>query len=404
MENHTINAPTGFLAAGDHIGIKKENKDLTLILSEKPAAVAGCFTQNIVKAAPVTYDMSIIQSGKKVRGIVVNSGNANACTSEQGYNDVKSTAEKFAALADCKGEEVLVCSTGVIGVPLPMDILLLGVEKVFNQLGKDKTSGENAASGILTTDTCTKSAYEEIAVGGVTVKLAGIAKGSGMIHPNMATMLTFITTDADIPAELLQKALSTSVNDSYNMISVDRDTSTNDTTLILANGMAGNVVIEPNSEAFEEFSAALHRINKKLAIDIARDGEGASKLMEVTVKGVKTDTAAKSIARSITSSSLFKAALFASDANWGRVLCSMGYSGEVFNPDHVDVTFCSTAGEINVLKDSKPIAFDETYAKKILSEKEIHIDVSLTDGNYSATAWGCDLTYDYVKINGDYRS
>jgi len=404
MENHTINAPTGFLAAGDHIGIKKENKDLTLILSEKPAAAAGCFTQNIVKAAPVVYDLTIIQSGKRVRGIVVNSGIANACTSKQGYNDVKSTAEALAALAGCKADEVLVCSTGVIGVTLPMDIMLPGIEKVFGQLGKDKSSGENAASGILTTDTFTKSAYEEIVVGGVKVKLAGIAKGSGMIHPNMATMLSFITTDADIPTELLQEALNASVKNSYNMISVDRDTSTNDTILVLANGMAGNATIEPNSEAFGQFSTALHRINKKLAIDIARDGEGASKLMEVTVSGAKTDADARTIARSITSSNLFKAALFGSDANWGRVLCSMGYSGGMFNPNQVDVTFNSIAGEINVLKDSSPVIFDETLAEKVLSEKEIHVDVRLTDGNYSATAWGCDLTYDYVKINGDYRS
>ena len=404
MQNHTINAPAGFLAAGDHIGIKKENKDLTLILSEKPASAAGCFTQNIVKAAPVQYDLSIIKSGKTVRGIVVNSGNANACTGEQGLLDVRAAAGVFAELACCKAEEILVCSTGVIGVALPMDILLPGIKKVYSQLGKDRASGENAVLGIMTTDTYAKSAYEEITIGGVSVKLAGIAKGSGMIHPNMATLLAFITTDAAISAELLQKALNAGVRDSYNMISVDRDTSTNDTALILANGMAGNMQIESESEEFYKFCAALNRINKKLAIDIARDGEGASKLMEVAVHGAKTDTDARVIARSVTTSNLFKAALFGSDANWGRVLCSMGYSGGEFNPDSASVSFHSSAGAINVLKDGKPVVFDENLAGSLLSEKEIYIDIRLTDGNSSATAWGCDLTYTYVKINGEYRS
>ncbi|MDR2648976.1 MAG: bifunctional glutamate N-acetyltransferase/amino-acid acetyltransferase ArgJ [Clostridiales bacterium] len=404
MPNHSINAPAGFLAAGDHIGIKKQKKDLTLILSEKPAAAAGCFTQNIVKAAPVQYDLSIIHSGKKVRGIVVNSGNANACTGEQGLKDVKAAAGTFAALAGCESDDVLVCSTGVIGVNLPMDTLLPGIGQVFAQLGKDEVSGGNAAQGIMTTDMFAKTAYEEVSVGGITVKLAGMAKGSAMIHPNMATLLAFITTDAAISVELLQKALAASVRDSYNMISVDRDTSTNDTALILANGMSGNTAINAEGDDFNKFSAALHRINKKLAIDMARDGEGATKLMEVNVYGAASDSDARIIARSVTSSNLFKAALFGSDANWGRILCAMGYSGGKFDPNHVSVNFRSSAGSIDVLKNGSPVLFDEARAKTILSEKEICVDIRLTDGGFSAAAWGCDLTYDYVKINGDYRS
>ncbi|MDR1559532.1 MAG: bifunctional glutamate N-acetyltransferase/amino-acid acetyltransferase ArgJ [Clostridiales bacterium] len=404
MPNHSINAPAGFLAAGDHIGIKKQKKDLALILSEKPAAAAGCFTQNTVKAAPVQYDQSIILSGKKVRGIIVNSGNANACTGEQGLKDVKSAAGAFASLAGIEADEILVCSTGVIGVNLPMDILLPGIGRVFAQLSKSEAAGEDAAQGIMTTDTFAKTAYEEITVEGAVVKLAGMAKGSGMIHPNMATLLAFITTDAAISAELLQKAFTASVRDSFNMISVDRDTSTNDTALILANGMAGNTPIETEGEDFEKFSAALYRINRKLAIDMARDGEGAGKLMEVNVRGARSDADARLIARSVTSSNLFKAALFGSDANWGRVLCSMGYSGGVFDPDHVSVNFRGAADSIDVLKDGAPIAFDEERAKTILTEKEISVDIQLADGDFAATAWGCDLTYDYVKINGDYRS
>ena len=404
MTNHTINAPTGFLASGGHIGLKKQKKDLTLILTEQPATVAGCFTQNIVKAAPVQYDMSVIASGKKVRGIIVNSGNANACTGKQGYSDVEATAKTFADLAGCEADEVLVCSTGVIGVNLPMDVMLPGITQVYNQLGKDEASGENAAAAIMTTDTFEKSAYEEITIGGVKVKMSGIAKGSGMIHPDMATLLSFITTDAAISAEMLQKALTASVCDTYNMISVDRDSSTNDTVLVLANGMAGNTPIASEDEGYKEFSAALHRINRKLSIDIARDGEGASKLMEVTVHGARTDADARILARSVTASNLFKAALFGADANWGRVMCSMGYSGGSFDPDSASVTFRSAAGEIHVSNNGKPIVFDEVLAKKILSEKDIFIDIDLSDGCYSATAWGCDLTYDYVKINGDYRS
>ena len=404
MTNHTINAPIGFLAAGGHIGLKKQKKDLTLILTEQPATVAGCFTQNIVKAAPVQYDMSVIASGKKVRGIIVNSGNANACTGKQGYTDVEAAAKTFADLAGCEADEVLVCSTGVIGVNLPMNILLPGITQVYGQLGKDEASGESAAAGIMTTDTFEKSAYEEITIGGVKVKMSGIAKGSGMIHPNMATLLSFITTDAAISAEMLQKALTASVCDTYNMISVDRDSSTNDTVLVLANGMAGNTPIVAEDEGYKELSAALHRINRKLSIDIARDGEGASKLMEVTVHGARTDADARILARSVTASNLFKAALFGADANWGRIMCSMGYSGGSFDPDRASVTFRSAAGEINVSNKGLPVVFDEVLAKKILSEKDIFIDIDLSDGCFSATSWGCDLTYDYVKINGDYRS
>jgi len=404
MPNSYINAPEGFTAAGDHIGLKKQKKDLTLILSEVPAAAAGCFTQNAVKAAPVLYDMPIIASGKKVRGIVINSGNANACTGEQGLRDVRAAAGAFAGLAGCAADEILVCSTGVIGVNLPMDVLLPGIGLVFDKLGGDEQSGEDAVQGIMTTDTFEKTAYEEITLGGARVKLAGMAKGSGMIHPDMATLLAFITTDAAISPEMLQKALTASIADTYNMISVDRDTSTNDTVLALANGMAGNSPIGAEDGDYSIFLAALSRINRKLAIDIARDGEGAGKLMEVNVRGARTEADARILARSVTASNLFKAALFGADANWGRVLCAMGYSGACFNAERVDVAFRSAAGAVAVSKDSTPVAFEEAAAKAILSEKEIFVDIALHDGDYSATAWGCDLTYDYVKINGDYRS
>ncbi len=399
-----ITAPKGFKAASDHVGIKKAKKDMVLIASDCLATVAACFTKNIVKAAPVVWDEKIVEKGNKVKGIIVNSGNANACTGQKGFDDVKEMSETFGNLLGCSTDEVLVCSTGVIGVNLPMDVIKSGIEKVYSQMGYDKESGLSAAEGILTTDTFTKTIAVEIEISGKTVTIAGMAKGSGMIHPNMATMLSFVTTDVAISKEMLQKALSESVIDTYNMISVDGDTSTNDTILVLANGLAQNEEIISDNEDFIKFKSALNSINKKLAIDVARDGEGATKLMEVTVKGASTDENARKIAKSIVSSTLFKAALFGEDANWGRVLCAMGYGGGEFDPLGVTITFKSKGGEILLMEDGKPISFDEEKASAVLKPKDIYIFIDLKEGENSAVAWGCDLSYDYVKINGDYRS
>ena len=407
--NQWVTYPTGFKAAGEAIGLKKNgNKDMAILVSESLCAAAGCFTQNIVKAAPVTWDIDILDEGKPVKAVVINSGNANACTGEQGFADCKAMAAKAAELIGCETEEVLVCSTGVIGVTLPMEKIIAGIAKTAALLGSDDESGIACAQGIMTTDTYMKTAGCEVVIGGKIVKFGGMAKGSGMIHPDMATMLGFVTTDCAITGELLKKVLLECVNTTFNMITVDGDSSTNDTAIVLANGMADNKLIDSENEDYEIFKAALFEITKKLAVDIARDGEGATKLMEVKVSGAKTHEDAKKIARSVTGSSLFKAALFGEDANWGRVLCAMGYSGGYFNPYDVSVYFRSyengKAKDILLMDKGLPIDFDEDQAKYVLKEKEIFIDIKLNDGEAQATAWGCDLTYDYVKINGDYRS
>jgi len=399
-----LTAPKGFKTAGAFVGIKKAKKDLCLIASDVPAAAAGCFTQNIVKAAPVLWDMDIIKSGGAVKGVVVNSGNANACTGLRGIEDNKTMAAVFADAINAETEEILVCSTGVIGVNLPMDAVCKGIETVAAQLDYSPEAGQNAAEAIMTTDTFMKTAAVRTVIGGKTVTLAGMAKGSGMIHPNMATLLAFVTTDCAISREMLRRALSGSVEKTYNMISVDGDTSTNDTILVLANGMAGNDVIDDESEAYAAFREALDYVNRTLAIAIARDGEGASKLLEVTVKGAKTDADAARLSKSVVSSSLVKAMMFGEDANGGRIMCAMGYSGGSFDPCNVDIDMRSLKGAFNFMKNGEPVVFDEAYAKTVLGEKEIFVDVALFEGTGAATAWGCDLTYEYVKINGDYRS
>lgn len=399
-----ITAPAGFYAAGDNIGIKKDKKDLTLLSSEVLAAAAGCFTQNIVKAAPVVIDSQIIEARKKIKGIVINSGNANACTGEQGLADAHAMTARFAALLGVPPDEVLVCSTGVIGVNLPMDTVLQGIEDTYTQMGHTLSHGENAALGIMTTDTFPKTVAVEITLDGRKVIIGGMAKGSGMIHPNMATLLSFITTDAAISAPLLQRALQESVQESYNMISVDGDTSTNDTILALANGMAENTPIMEENEDYGLFAEALAYVNRKLAIDIARDGEGATKLIEVNVTGASNQSDARALAKSVVSSSLFKAAMFGADANWGRVLCAMGYSGVIFDPKQVSLDFVSRSGLVRTIENGVPQNFDEALAGRVLSERDITVNIMLHDGDAKATAWGCDLTYDYVKINGDYRS
>lgn len=395
-------SPKGFKACGNAIGLKKSKKDMAIIVSDTECNAAGCFTTNVVKAAPVHWDMKTVEN--KIKGIVVNSGNANACTGTQGLKDAETTAGKLAELIGAKAENVLVCSTGVIGVNLPMDIMLKGVENTFPLLSNNSESGDTAAESIMTTDTYPKTVAVEIEVGGKTVTIGGMAKGSGMINPNMATMLCFITTDCAITKEMLNKALKASVTDTFNMISVDGDMSTNDTVLCIANGMAENTEISTEGQDFNKFMEALLYINKKLAMACADDGEGATKLIEAKVTGAKDKANAKKMALSVVSSSLLKAAIFGEDANWGRVLCAMGYSGAEFDPMGVTIKFRSEKGEILLMDKGTPIVFDEELAAKILSAHTIYIDMLLEEGNGEAVAWGCDLTYDYVKINGDYRS
>jgi len=399
-----LNTPKGFRAAGAHIGIKKSKKDICLIASDVPAAVAGCFTKNIVKAAPVTWDMDIVASGGMTRGVLVNSGNANACTGTRGAEDNGEMAALFAETIGAEAREILVCSTGVIGVNLPMDVIRPGIKSTAVMLGYSSSSGRDAAEAIMTTDTFMKTVTVSIEVGGKTVTLSGMAKGSGMIHPNMATLLAFVTTDCAISASMLRRALTRAVDKTFNMISVDGDTSTNDTLLALANGMAENEPINNEGEDYFIFAEALCHVCRKLAIDIARDGEGASKLIEASVNGAKSVRDAEILAKGVVSSNLFKAAVFGADANWGRAMCAMGYSGGEFDPQNASVGFSSAAGRISLFEHGSPLVFDEALAKQILSEKEIKVEITLYEGSGAATAWGCDLTYDYVKINGDYRS
>jgi glutamate N-acetyltransferase/amino-acid N-acetyltransferase len=402
--NGGVTSPLGFSAAGAHVGLKKVKKDLCLIASDAVCAAAGVFTTNIVKAAPVVWDEKIIKQGGGVRGIVVNSGNANACTGEQGMKDCGEMAQTYAQLLGCDAGQVMVCSTGVICVKLPMDTVNKGITETYPALARGEAADLDAIDGIMTTDTFRKMMALELNLSGKTVRIGGMAKGSGMIHPNMATMLAFITTDAVISSELLQKALKSCADTSFNRISVDGDTSTNDTLLALASGLAGNDELTEGSEECTLFVDALRHMCTVFAKEVTRDGEGATKLMEVTVTGAKTHDDAVKAARSVTSSNLFKAALFGEDANWGRAMCAMGYSGAAFDPSKVTVFFRSAAGRIQLMNEGDALSFDEELAAAILKESDIFIDITMKDGEASATAWGCDLTYDYVKINGDYRS
>lgn len=411
--NGNVVSPKGFKAAGGAIGLKKGKpdgntgltsnpKDMAVIISDVPAVAAGCFTTNIVKAAPVLWDMEKV--GNKIKGIAANSGNANACTGKQGLKDAENTAARLAELEGVKAENILVCSTGVIGVNLPMDTILKGVESVHALVTDKAEGGESAAEAIMTTDTYAKKASAETEIGGKTVTIGGMAKGSGMINPNMATMLCFITTDCAISKPMLDKALKACVSDSFNMICVDGDMSTNDTVLCLANGLAENAEITEQNEDYRTFEEALVYVCRTLAIKCADDGEGATKLIEANVKGASDTEDARKIALSVVSSSLLKAAMFGEDANWGRVLCAMGYSGADFDPMAVTIEFRSENGTIRLMDKGVPIVFDEEKASEILAAHNIYIDMLLSEGRGEATAWGCDLTYDYVKINGDYRS
>ncbi len=397
-------APKGYKSGSVASGIKKRKLDMTLITSDTKAVVAGAFTSNIVKAAPVVYDEIIVNKNHPIQAILINSGNANACTGAQGDSDVQMSASLVAKELGCKCEEVLMCSTGVIGVPLPMEKITKGIHLCAQHLGNSLHHSNECAKAILTTDTFVKEIAVEINIGSTIVRIGGIAKGSGMIHPNMATMLSFITTDANVEKEYLQNLLGKSISTSYNMISVDGDTSTNDTVLVLANGASGAPFINEESEYREVFESAFTYVHTELAKLIVKDGEGASKFIEVKVHGASSHKDASLLAKSIISSSLVKTAFFGSDANWGRILCAMGYSGAHFDQKSVTMRYKSDGGEITVMDKGEPIAFDEVLAKKILTHNVIYLTIELVDSNGEATAWGCDLSYDYVKINGDYRS
>jgi len=394
-------AAEGFTANGVHCGIRKNKikRDLSLIFSEVQANTASVYTTNLVKGAPLTVTKNNIADGK-AQAIICNSGNANTCNAN-GIEIAEGMCELVAETMDIRAEDVVVASTGVIGQPLSLEPIISGMEELTEGLGKHS---DLAAEGIMTTDTKMKEIAVSFEIDGVSCKIGGIAKGSGMIHPNMATMLVFITTDAAISSEMLQKALSTDIQTTFNMVSVDGDTSTNDMVTILANGMAGNKEIVAEGEAFDTFMKALNTVTVYLCRSIAGDGEGATKLLECKVTGAADEATAKTVAKSVICSSLLKAAMFGADANWGRVLCAIGYSGAAVDVTKVDVSFASVKGEIAVCKNGAGVPFSEEKAKEILLESEIDILIGLNSGDASATAWGCDLTYDYVKINGDYRT
>lgn len=399
-----VTAPKGFSAMGIAAGIKKDRKDMAMIYSEAKCHAAGTFTTNIVKAAPVKWDQAIVYGNKAAHAVVVNSGVANACTGEEGLGYCKRTAQKAAALFGISENEVLVASTGVIGKQIPIEKIEAGIETMKPMLADTDVAGTLAAEAIMTTDTVKKEVAVTFEAGGKTVTLGGMCKGSGMIHPNMCTMLSFVMTDANISQELLQKALSVSVTDTYNMVSVDGDTSTNDTCLLLANGLAGNPEITQEDEDYKNFCEALDYINTCLAKKMAADGEGATALFEVKVIGAESKKQAVTLSKSIVTSNLTKAAIYGHDANWGRILCAMGYSGAQFDPEKVDLYFESAAGKIKIIENGVATDYSEEEATKILSEKEVTAIADVKMGTFSATAWGCDLTYDYVKINADYRS
>ena len=396
-------APMGFTANALCCGIKKgrTKPDIAVIESEVSATAAAVFTQNLVQAEPVKLSKKHLKNGA-AQAIVVNSGNANACTGAKGYENAERTAILAASHLGLKTEDILVCSTGVIGQQIRIEAIEDGMQKLCE--GLSSSGNILAREAIMTTDTKYKEAAVELVIGGKKVRLGTMAKGSGMIHINMGTMLGFITTDCAISSKMLHAALIESVEKTYNCVSVDGDTSTNDTLAILANGLAGNAEIKSKGSDYKAFVEALNILNTEMARKIAGDGEGAEHLIECTVQGASSDSVARKLAKSIISSSLVKAAFFGKDANWGRILCAMGYSGELFAPESTSVFFNSGTGEIEVFHKGVPLDFDEPKAKAILSESEVKIRIELEDGKGLGTAWGCDLTYDYVKINGDYRT
>lgn len=400
-----VTAAKGFEAAHAAAGLKyKDRTDMALIYSQMPCVTAGTFTTNVVKAAPVKWDQQVVKSGKKSQAVIVNSGIANACTGAEGFGYCKDTADKAGEVLGIDPEGVLIGSTGVIGKQMPIEKLKAGIEALAPKKASTLEAGTEAAKAIMTTDTKEKEIAVTIQVKDTTVTIGGMAKGSGMIHPNMCTMLSFITTDAVITKEALQSALSEDVPDTYNMISVDGDTSTNDTVLLLANGMAENEEITCGTPEYEEFKAALHVINEYLAKKIAGDGEGATALFEAKVIGAESKEQAKVLAKAIVCSNLTKTAIAGHDANWGRILCAMGYSGAQFDPEKVDLFFESQAGKIQIIENGTAVDYSEEEATKILSEPEVTAIADVKMGQESASAWGCDLTHGYIEINADYRS
>lgn len=398
-------AAKGFQAASAAAGIKyKDRKDMAMLYSEVPCKAAGTFTTNVVKAAPVLWDKKIVQESAFAQAVVINAGIANACTGAEGMGYCEQTAASAGEVLNIPMDAVLVASTGVIGMQLPIDRIKKGVEMMAPELDGSLESGHGAAQAIMTTDTHEKEIAVQFEADGKTVTVGGMCKGSGMIHPNMCTMLGFVTTDLAISKELLQEALSDDVKDTFNMISVDGDTSTNDTLLLLANGLAGNAEITEKNEDYENFCKALNFVNTELAKMMAGDGEGATALFEAKVIHAKTKEQARILSKSVICSSLTKAAIFGHDANWGRILCAMGYSGAQFDPEKVDLYFESNAGSLKIIENGVALDYSEEEATKILSEPAVTAIADIKMGNEEATAWGCDLTYDYVKINADYRS
>ena len=400
-----VTAAKGFEAASTAAGIKyKDRTDMAMIYSEVPCAVAGTFTTNIVKAAPVKWDQHVVYDSKMAQAVVVNAGIANACTGKLGYEYCRETAGAAADALEISPQSVLICSTGVIGMQLPMEKMTEGVRMLAKAIKPGEEAGTDAAKAIMTTDTRNKQVAVKVTIGGKEVTIGGMCKGSGMIHPNMCTMLAFVTTDVNISKKLLQEALSADVQDTFNMVSVDGDTSTNDTLLVLANGQAGNHEITEKGADYDTFVEALHYVNETLAKKIAGDGEGATALFEVKVIHADNKEDAKTLAKSVITSSLTKAALFGHDANWGRILCALGYSGAKFDPEAIELYLESSAGKILIFKDGMAADYSEEEATRILSCSEVTALVDMKMGEAKATAWGCDLTYDYVKINADYRS
>ena len=395
----------GFRAAGIHVGVKTHaawKKDVALIVSDVDCAAAAVFTKNVVKAAPIHVDKAHLADGR-ARAIIANSGNANACAPHGEENAEKMCAAAAKAIG-CKPEDIVVSSTGVIGQTINVQVIEEGVPALYAALERSNEASDAAAHAIMTTDTVKKEVAVETTVGGKTVRMGGIAKGSGMIHPNMGTMLCFLTTDCAISPEMIKTALLETVGVTFNRISVDGDTSTNDTCCVLANGLAGNETITAKGPDYDAFLAALRALCTALAQKMAADGEGAKHLITCTVSGAADEATAETVAKSVISSTLTKAAIFGADANWGRVLCAMGYSGEQFDPDKVDVHFASAAGDILVCQQGLGLDFDEDKAKAILTEHDVEINIAMGEGQGSCTCWGCDITYDYIRINGDYRT
>ncbi len=400
-----VTSAKGFSAANCNAKIKYMNRDdMAMIFCDVPCSVAGTFTKNVVKAAPVLWDKKVCVEEKKAQAVVINAGIANACTGEEGFFYCKKTADKCAEVLSVNPAQVLVASTGVIGMQLPMDCIENGIEMMSKTLSKERSAGEMASKAIMTTDTKNKEVAVEVVLSGKTVTIGGMCKGSGMIHPNMCTMLSFVTTDVNITPELLQEALSYVVEDTYNMISVDGDTSTNDTCLVLASGLAKNPKITEKNKDYDAFVEALFEANKVLAMKMAGDGEGATALFEVKVENAVSKEEAKILAKSVVTSSLTKAAIYGHDANWGRILCAMGYSGVDFDPEKVDLYFESEGGKLQIAKGGVSTGYSEEEATKILSFDKVTAICDMHQKDASATAWGCDLTHEYVSINADYRS